>query len=62
MSVCDEVSDWMELGAALTTPQSELDNIEHIYGEDPARCRRELFKVCIYSIYIHTKVDEVNLL
>lgn len=45
MSECDDVAEWVELGAALHTPQSELDNIEHSHGDNPARCRRELFKV-----------------
>ena len=36
------------MGGAWSRPthtQSELDNIEHSYGDNPARCRRELFKV-----------------
>ena len=45
MSECDDVKEWVELGAALHMPQSDLDNIEHSHGDDPARCRRELFKV-----------------
>ena len=45
MSECDDVEEWVELGAALHTPQSELDNIEHSHRDNPARCRRELFKV-----------------
>ena len=65
MSVCDDVTEWVELGAALHTPQSDLDAIEQSHGDDPARCRRELFKVkksyyCIHNyclyIYIHVHV------
>ena len=59
MSECEETEHWVELGAAMHIPQSELDSIEHSHGEDPARCRRELFKVCVcahvracvYSLY-----------
>ena len=54
MSVCDDVMEWVELGASLHTPQSDLDNIEHTHGEDPARCRRELFKVqTLHTMYTH---------
>ena len=45
MSECDDVVEWVELGAALHISQSDLDNIEHIHRGDVARCRRELFKV-----------------
>ena len=54
MSVCDDVMEWVELGASLHTPQSDLNNIEHTHGEDPACCRRELFKVqTLHTMYIH---------
>ena len=45
MSECEEVEQWVELGATLRMTQSDLDSIEHSHGEDPARCKRELFKV-----------------
>ena len=48
MSECDDVIEWVELGAALHISQSDLDNIEHIHRGDVARCRRELFKVRLY--------------
>ena len=51
MSECEEVGqEWAELGATLRMTQSDLDNIEHSHGEDPDRCRRELFKVKYPSI------------
>ena len=57
MSVCDDVMEWVELGASLHTPQSDLDNIEHTHGEDPARCRRELLKVItVKYMYMHIHV------
>ena len=53
MSECDDVVEWVELGAALHTPQSELDSIENSHGDDPARCRRELFKVGSTCMYMY---------
>ena len=52
-AACDDVMEWVELGATLHMPQSDLDNID-CHEEDPARCRQELFKVftvmylCLY--------------
>ena len=53
MSECDEVKEWVELGAALHMPQSDLDIIENAHSDDPARCRRELFKVRLSIMYMY---------
>ena len=52
-AACHDVMEWVELGATLHMPQSDLDNID-CHEEDPARCRQELFKVftCVCTLKV----------